>query len=426
MSSVRIGDVVRFQRGVSWSADQEHRHPGAGRVPVLRIPNIQENLTTSDLVYLSGIPDSVRERTAASKGWILAVGSNGNPDRIGNAIIIEDESDFLFASFLVGIKCDQRRVLGRYLLRLLNSDDIRSYLRVTMRGSTGLQNINLPALSDFRIKLPPLPAQQRIVEILDALDAQISLAERTVEKLKLVREGLVKDLLSCGVNGDGRLRDPHKESSEFRDTVLGLIPRGWRIATCGALSREIVVGIVIRPTQYYRSSGVPVLRSANVRASGLDVSDVVYMSLADHAAMGKSAVKPGDLVTVRTGYPGTTAVIPQSLPSANCVDIIITRPGSEVCPDYLSLWVNSDLGKGQVLRAQGGLAQQHFNVSEMKSLLVAVPPLAEQAVIASRAAAADRRLADEVRELMKLTTLRKGLIADLLTGRVHVPVEAAS
>ncbi len=265
-----------------------------------------------------------------------------------------------------------------------------------------------------------------MARVLDALDAQISLVGRTVEKLKLAREGLLRDLLSCGVNSDGCLRDPRLDRSDFSETTLGLLPREWRVATCGALSREVVVGIVVRPTQYYRSVGIPVLRSANVREGGLDANDVVYMSPIDHAAMSKSAVKPGDLVTVRTGYPGTTAIIPESLPSANCVDIIITRPGSEVRSDYLALWVNSDLGKGQVLRAQGGLAQQHFNVSEMKSLLVAVPPLAEQAAIAARAAAADQRLANEARELTKLTVLKRGLVADLLAGRVRVPAEIAS
>src|SRR6478752_9123627 len=148
MNSLRVSDVVQFQRGVSWSAHQEHREPGPGRIPVLRIPNIQETLTTSDIVYLSGVSEGVRSRVAASKGWILIVGSNGNPERIGNAVLIDDETDFLFASFLVGIKPDRSQVLERYLLKVLQSEQVRSHLRVTVRGSTGLQNINLPALGN--------------------------------------------------------------------------------------------------------------------------------------------------------------------------------------------------------------------------------------------------------------------------------------
>jgi type I restriction enzyme S subunit len=268
-----------------------------------------------------------------------------------------------------------------------------------------------------------LPTQQRIVEVIDSLDDQIHTTEQIVAKLKLTRQGLLSDLLCYGVDRDGHPRNPILNRGDFRETALGLLPCDWQVTTCGDLSKNIVVGIVIRPTQYYRSEGIPILRSANVRENGIDVSNLVYMSPSDHMTMCKSAVKPGDLVTVRTGYPGTTAVVQDSLPAANCVDIIITRPGPQVRSDYLARWINSDLGKGQVLRAQGGLAQQHFNVSEMQALLVAVPPLAEQVVIADRAAAMDGRLTDESRTLTKLAALKRGLLSDLLAGRVRLPAE---
>lgn len=346
---------------------------------------------------------------------------------IGRSVVFRDDgTEYMVDGHVTVARPREADLVGRWLNDILRSPEGQRYLEARCyAGSTNQIELSSSALASVPIAIPPVNEQRRIAEVLDTLDEQIRVTEQIVVKLKLAKRGLLRDLLSRGVDRSGQLRDPSLKKGQFEETALGLLPRDWRIAICADLSRDIVVGIVIRPTQYYRSTGIPILRSANVRESGLELNDLVYMSPADHAAMSKSAVKPGDLVTVRTGYPGTTAVVHDSLPAANCVDIIITRPGPQVRSDYLARWINSDFGKGQVLRAQGGLAQQHFNVSEMQTLLVAVPPLAEQALIADRAAAADQRLMDEAQTLTKLTALKRGLIADLLSGRVRVPPEAA-
>jgi type I restriction enzyme S subunit len=194
----------------------------------------------------------------------------------------------------------------------------------------------------------------------------------------------------------------------------------WTVATCGTVCREIVVGIVVKPTQYYAESGVPVLRSLNVKEGYIDTSDIRYMTETSHSALPKSATVPGDVVTVRTGSPGTTAVVPAELPAANCVDIIVSRPGNEILSEYLALWVNSPFGKDQILSRQGGLAQQHFNISEMKKLSIAFPSWAEQRRIVDTYACYKSRIDTNRRSLQKLRKIKQGLMEDLLTWRVRV------
>ncbi len=248
-------------------------------------------------------------------------------------------------------------------------------------------------LGSLMIDVPPLEEQRRIAEILDTIDETIQATERVIAKLALTRVGVLRHQLS------GLLEGPMSPLSD--------------------LGAEVTVGIVVRPTQYYVTDGVPVLRSANVREGGLEMTNLVFMSAADHALMGKTAVKPGDLVTVRTGYPGTTAVVPDSVPEANCVDIVITRTGSAIDPEFLSLWVNSDFGKGHVLARQGGLAQQHFNVGDMKALPVPVLDRPEQQRLVAVRNALVNRLRTEESGLSKLRRTRAGLADDLLSGRVR-------
>ena len=288
---------------------------------------------------------------------------------------------------------------------------------------TTVRHLSERGIKQLKVLPLPLADQLRISEILDAQDDQIQGTERIIAKLRLAGEGLLNDLLA------GRTTDEHGSrtndlSSYSAQTPLENIPKGWSVAQCRELCREITVGIVIRPSQYYREVGIPMLRSANVRSDQIVLDDLKFMSSADHHRMSKTSVKPGDLVTVRTGYPGTTAVIPQELPEANCIDIIVSRPGPRVVSEYLALWINSDFGKGQVLKVQGGLAQQHFNVSEMNSLRVALPPHSEQKKIVELWAGHQARINKEIEVVEKLRLLRKGLEADLLTGRVRVSAKA--
>jgi type I restriction enzyme S subunit len=42
--------------------------------------------------------------------------------------------------------------------------------------------------------------------------------------------------------------------------------------------------------------------------------------------LAKTRVKAGDVVLVRTGQPGTAAVIPEELDGVNAIDLLITTP----------------------------------------------------------------------------------------------------
>ena len=308
-----------------------------------------------------------------------------------------------------------------YLVRALQSARGRRQIEAAAVGTSGsMQKLNKAAVESLSLLLPPLPEQHQIAAVLDTIDDSIRKTEQMIVKLKQVKQGLLHDLLTRGIDENGKLRDPQSHPEHFRDSPLGPIPEEWELAPCRELCREIVVGIVIKPTQYYRDEGVPMLRSANVCEDGLRMEDLRFMSPSDHMRMSKSSVAPGDLVTVRTGYPGTTAVIPPSVSTANCIDIIISRVGPRLMPEFLAMWVNSDRGKGQILRKQGGLAQQHFNVGEMKELMVSVPSIAEQERLFKTVQASRHRIRVEEQQAAALRLLKAGLMEDLLTGRVRV------
>ena len=207
----------------------------------------------------------------------------------------------------------------------------------------------------------------------------------------------------------------------YKKTEVGVIPMEWETRPCSEVSERIMVGIVIRPTQYYVPHGVPAYRSANIREGGITDSDLVFISEASNTLLSKSQTRTGDILTVRTGYPGTSAVVRPGHSGCNCIDILITRPSKKVIPDFLAIWINSSFGKEQVLRHQGGLAQKHFNVGHMRNLVVALPSLSEQRAIAEALSDADALLGALDRLIAKKRDLKQAAMQQLLTGQTRLP-----
>jgi type I restriction enzyme S subunit len=306
-----------------------------------------------------------------------------------------------------------------FVARLFQSTSV---FEAAIRTSSGtrMPRTSWNSLKSFEVLVPPISKQRRIAEILDTVDEAIRETERVIAKLREVKQGLLHDLLTRGLDAQGHLRDPQAHPEEFKDSPLGRIPREWEVQTCETVCQEITVGIVVKPSQYYVRLGVPALRSTNVQEGQIVLDEVVYISEDANQLQIKSQLRQGDVVTVRTGYPGTSAVVPGWLDGANCIDLVISRPSEKITPQYLTVWINSDFGKEQVFRRQGGLAQQHFNVGEMKELLIALPSLEEQHCITTVLDAHDARIRAEEGVLAKRRQVKQGLMDDLLTGKVRV------
>ena len=207
----------------------------------------------------------------------------------------------------------------------------------------------------------------------------------------------------------------------YKQTEVGVIPEEWETRPCSEVSERIMVGIVIRPTQYYVNNGVPAFRSANIREDGINDLDLVFISDESNAVLAKSQTRTGDVLTVRTGYPGTSAVVHSRHEGCNCIDILITRPSKKLDSEWLAIWINSPFGKEQVLRNQGGLAQKHFNVGDMRNLVVALPPLPEQRAIAAALSDVDGLLGGLDRLIAKKRDLKQAAMQQLLTGQTRLP-----
>ncbi|WP_204807169.1 hypothetical protein [Mycobacterium riyadhense] len=158
---------------------------------------------------------------------------------------------------------------------------------------------------------------------------------------------------------------------------------GWSENVLDDLCSRVTVGHVGRMSDEYVDDGVPFLRSQNVKPFVIDESAMCYIGEDFHAKLGKSTLHAGDVVVVRTGYPGTAAVVPDHLEGANCADLVIITPKSSLNPHLLAGIFNSVWGQAAVRSQLVGVAQQHFNVGSAKALRVRVPDRPAQDRIAA-------------------------------------------
>lgn len=178
---------------------------------------------------------------------------------------------------------------------------------------------------------------------------------------------------------------------------------------------RITVGHVGPMKDDYVTEGVAFLRSQNIHPFRLNLADIKFVAPEFHAKLKKSALKPGDVAVVRTGYPGTACVIPKSLPVSNCSDLVIISPNeTELDSGYLAAVFNSSWGMATVGGNLVGAAQQHFNVGAAKEMELNLPDLPTQRKIAGILSAYDDLIENNLRRIKILEEMTQSLYREWL------------
>lgn len=278
-------------------------------------------------------------------------------------------------------------LLQRFLPFVMMAGSFHAFAIAESKGSVN-PYVNWSDIERYEFDLPPLDEQQRIADLFWSLEShRNSLAVVASSLIRLADEAFT-DALSRN------------------DAPAVRLPK---------LVREITVGVVVRPAQYYTDdpSGVPALRGLNIKPGGFDLDDLVLFRPESAAELAKSKLHLGDVVIVRTGRPGDAAVVTSETVGFNCIDLIIARPGSHLMPEFLSLFLNSSHGRDQIARLSAGTAQQHFNVGALKKLEIPTLSVDEQEELVARVEAVRESSRSAAIELSALDALRASLSSDI-------------
>ena len=313
----------------------------------------------------------------------------------------------------------------RFLAYLLNHASDQGWFDVICNKST-IAHFTVEKFEEQWVYLPDEDQQRSIADYLDRqtarLDTLATEKERLLNLLVEKRQALITRAVTRGLSPNVPLRDSGIP-------WMGEIPAHWEVKRLKHISPHITVGVVVNPSSYLAPTGVPFLYGADITERGIRLDSA--RRVPHHVSreeLAKTSLRTGDLVTVRVGAPGLTAVVPPQLDGANCASIMLTRGDASFNSNWLAYAMNSSVGKHQIALVQYGAAQEQFNVAHAVDFLFAVPPLAEQCDIVSHidktVGFVDALHAATTETITLLKERRIALITSAVTGQFDMKEKA--
>ncbi|WP_310728603.1 restriction endonuclease subunit S [Streptomyces sp. N2A] len=193
---VPLGEVVpSVDYGISVALNAD-----PGGIPTLRMNNIRDG--RPDLIDLRYCPQGVNSRLLLRVGDVLFNRTN-SIEHVGRAGIWNGELEkATFASYLVRLNPDTRRIAPRYLVEWLQHPVIRQRVRSIATVAVQQVNVNPSRLRELEIDLPiDLSVQNELVSSLEACDRQISAELENLAKIRTMKQGLTAALLGGRLAG---------------------------------------------------------------------------------------------------------------------------------------------------------------------------------------------------------------------------------
>lgn len=322
-----------------------------------------------------------------------------NINKTGENVLVSSE----YPVFTSSDNCD----LSFLISVLNNTARFRYFCKMQKLGGTRTR-LYLDNLKRYALALPPFDEQKKIAEILATQDKAIELQGRKIEELKRFKKGCLEKMFPR----KGQ-KVPEKRFPGFTDD--------WEQRKLGEVSKRVIVGLATSVTPYYREKGAPILRNLNIKENYLDDTDILFLDRTYAESQISKQIHAGDVLTVHTGYIGTSCVVPEKYDKCLTFTTLITTTDESVLKGaFLAQYLNSEIGMSavQAVTTQGG--RQNLNTNDFVKVEIRYPSLAEQNIICTVLSSIDNLITLHQRKLEEMKNQKKALMQLLLTGIVRV------
>ena len=377
------------------------------------IPSIQE---IGDGYYEQG--DNIQSSKLIIREPQVLV-SKLNP-RKGTVCIAEPKQQLTVCSGEF-IQLIPKNIKLKFLLYAVKSENYKARLESSVASVTrSHQRVDPEDVRKFWWPFPDLQEQKKITDFLDhetaRIDALIEEQQRLIELLQEKRQAVISHAVTKGLDPDV----PMKDSGVG---WLGRVPAHWTRTRLKHVSPFMTVGIVVNPSSYVADEGLPYIYGGEIKQGFVNVSKARRISSLDSSKNWKTRLEEGDLVTVRVGAPGLTAVVPKECEGGNCASVMLIKNG-RFDSRWLCSVMNSRVIRHQIEMVEYGAAQKQFNISDAIEFWLYEPPRDEQAQIADFVEVESQRFDILMSEADKMVSLlqerRSALISAAVTGKIDV------
>jgi len=300
-----------------------------------------------------------------------------------------------------------KSIIDKKYLKHLLDHKIKDLLKET-HGTT-MKHITRSFLLNFKVFYPKdYNEQRKIADILETADKAIEKTDVIIEKYGRIKQGLMQDLLTKGIDEKGQIRN--EDTHKFKDSPLGRIPEEWELTRLGDVSSVIMGQSPSSSLINKDGKGLPFLQgNAEFTSKYPNPTSWIEKPL-------KTAGKGSILVSVRApigdlNFANSQCCIGRGLASIEANGFIV---------DNIFLWYSIHYFINELIKIGQGSTFDAIGRNELRNLCISLPPLPEQHRIASILSQIDEVIEKEERYKEKLERIKQGLMQDLLTGKVRV------
>jgi type I restriction enzyme S subunit len=416
---VRLADHTTVKARLGWKGLKAEEYVEDGYI-FLATPNLKANqIDFENVNYISKWRYDESPEIQLQEGDVLIV-KDGSTLGISNFVRRLPRPTTVNGS--IAVVRTRSSLHSEFLYHLVNGNAFQKLIELKKAG-LGVPHLFQADLREFFVSLPPKAQQRKIARILTTVDNLIEKTEALIAKYQAIKQGMMHDLFTRGVDEHGHLRPPYEEAPElYKQSELGWIPKEWETKR---LNDAIRIIDCKHYTPMFRQEGVAFIRPRNVKVDGLDFSDVEYVSAEDYRLLtDKHVPHKGDIVFSRNASFGVPCYIDHDRSFAIGQDTVVMTE-TKANTKYIFYALLSAPTEMQVRRASTGSTFGRINLAFIRDLRIPLPPRGETSQIAKILDNLVARSKIEASSAEKLSIIKLGLMQDLLTGKVRVQVDEA-
>jgi type I restriction enzyme S subunit len=375
-----------------------------------------------------------------------------------NKVYRPDFEGLCSTEFIVFPKTES--ISSRYLQYFLNSSSFASYASHLNAGDR--PRVDFEQLSPYPFPVAPFEQQKLIVAEIEKqfsrLDEAVANLKRVKANLKRYRASVLKAAVEGKLTEDWRKQHPNVEpASELLKRILAerrtkwngrgkyrepakpgtseplFLPEKWTWTTIDQLTAMVTSGSR-GWGEYYSDTGPLFIRAQDIKTDSLNFQTIARVGIPENVEGTRTAVTKGDILITITGANVTKSALVKQLQEQAFVSqhVALLKPSLASVSTYLFTWVVSPAhGRKMLERWAYGAGKPGLSLDQVRSLTVALPPLAEQHQIAAEV---ERRLSiiEELEtaveaNLTRADRLRQSILSQAFSGRLlrqdtkHIP-----
>ncbi|WP_197041413.1 restriction endonuclease subunit S [Chondromyces apiculatus] len=352
----------------------------------------------------------------------LILSRANTPELVGRAVLVKyTPPQLLLSDKLLRLRVDPNRAVADFVNILLGSAQCRMQIEDAATGSSrSMKNISQEKLRQIVIPVPPLPEQRKIAAILSSVDDTIEKTQAVIDELQAVKKAMMQELLTRGIPG---------RHTSFKQTPIGHVPETWAVVPLGEVLSGLDAGwspqCESEPPQEGRwgvlkvsavTSGVFLPQESKALPEGL----VPRIEIEVHAGDVLLARANGVLSLV-----GRTAYVSSTRPKLMLSDKLLRLRFEERKANslYIHFCLQFENIRQQLVDRTGGSQMRNISQAALREVLVPVPSLQEQTMIADAIHSVLKEEEHEVSYQRELARTKTALLSLLLTGEIRVTLD---